>query len=521
MAAAVGLANIVLLPIEASALVHSLYLNADDASALVLPALDGHAPAGAIVNLGNHPWYEPWLFMRATAGLPRYRQLWELAPFFFALLGIASVVACVWRALGRSAAVLTGVALVSASDALRGVYFVPEARVALILHMGVFCGALLWAHERAATGRLSWRAAVVVGVPLVVFSGFGLTDQLVGIAALIPFVAAPLACWWRQRSREYGQLALFALASGALALLAGHVVTRTMEAHHVIHAPFPIRFVSATAIVAGVENAVTESLALGGGSFFGLAAGGASLFVLAIGLLVLAAFGSVLVVAWRWGAATLAREPIDAASSRREVFVAYWAFALVFVLVSFAFTSVSEVPGDNRYLLGALVAVAALLGLFLAVRPAGTAVVLGVCLFGLLIVRGHLSENMPPGGSAPDQQTAGAIERFVLANGATIGYTGYWQAAPVTWETRLRLKVFPIGPCTSPSPSGLCPFYNNQISSWYSPRADTRTFLITQAPGADPLAVTAPAKAFGTPVAHAALGPYSVWVYDHDLAADP
>lgn len=53
--ALVALANLVVLLAQASALVHSLYLNADNASALVLAALAGHAPAGAVVNLGNHP----------------------------------------------------------------------------------------------------------------------------------------------------------------------------------------------------------------------------------------------------------------------------------------------------------------------------------------------------------------------------------------------------------------------------------------------------------------------------------
>ena len=95
----VGLANLMVLLIQAPALVHGLVLNADNATTFVLPALAGHAPVGSIINLGDHPWYEPWWFMRATAGLPHFRALWEVEPFVSTWLGIAAVSACAWSVL--------------------------------------------------------------------------------------------------------------------------------------------------------------------------------------------------------------------------------------------------------------------------------------------------------------------------------------------------------------------------------------------------------------------------------------
>ena len=117
------------------------------------------------------------------------------------------------------------------------------------------------------------------------------------------------------------------------------------------------------------------------------------------------------------------------------------------------------------------------------------------------------------------------VRIFLEAEPATTDYGSYWHAAPVTWETHLRLKLYPIGPCGTAaglwqSPSGWCPVYNNQISSWYAPRSPIRTFLLTAARTSVPLAVTGPSAAFGHPLLPAELGPFTVYVYGHDIAED-
>ncbi len=193
----VGVANVVVLLAQAPALVRSLLLNADNASTFVLPALAGRAPAGSVVNLGNHPWYEPWWLMRATAGLPDYRQLWEAAPFVLALLGIAVAAACAWWALGRLAGLLCAVALLAASEPVRGIVDVPESHGLIVLHVAVLCIALLFVCGRAQRGRLTPVVLVLVGVPLVVFTGAGLTDELLLVSGLGPFVQ--IDSWYAPR----------------------------------------------------------------------------------------------------------------------------------------------------------------------------------------------------------------------------------------------------------------------------------------------------------------------------------
>ena len=519
--ALVGIANLAVLVAQAPTLVHHLYLNADHASALVLPALASHAPSGSIVNLGDHPWYEPWWFMRATVGLPGYRQLWEAAPFLFGLLGIAAVTACTWWALGRLAGLLCGVALTAASEPLRSVLYVPESHGLTILHAAVLCGVLLVVYRRALAG-LTTRELLLIGLPLVVFTGAGLTDQLLIVSGLCPFILAPLLCWLRLRSSIWRTVSLFALASGVLSVLLALLLTHVMQDRHVIHAPFPIDFVSSEAIIGHLQNLIAALLSIGGGAFFGAHVSGANLLTFIVGAAMLLALAAIVRVMWLWvvstGESPGAVAPAPQAGVR-ELFIVYWGLTLLFVVSAFALTSLSESALNGRYLVGAVVAVAALLGILATTPMARVTVILAVALVGMANLRAELAEGVPAFGPGPDQRLAGAIEHFAKANGASVGYGSYWDSAPVTWETNLQVKVYPIQECSTSV--GWCPFYNNKINTWYVPRSHTRTFLLTDTRPGIPSEIGAPPASFGRPLAGEALGDgLAIYVYNRDIAAD-
>ncbi len=520
LALLVGVVNVVVLFAQLSALVHILYLNADDASALVLAALASHAPAGSVVSLGNHPFYEPWWFMRATVGLPDYRQLWEGAPFLFAWLGIAAVTACAWWVLGRLAALMCAVVLLSASEAQRAVLYVPPSHVLIVLHIGVLCGALIFVYRRARGGRLSRPLLVLIGAVLALFTGAGLTDQMLLVSGLVPFMVAPLVCWLRLRSQASVTVAAFALLTGILAVAVELLVTHVMQDQHVVYAAYPIDFVASEALFSSLQNTVAALASLGGGSFFGVSASGANLLTFAAGALTFLALAAMLRALWRWAGPTgKSQEPLSPQAGMRELFVAYWGIVLVLGLAVFALTSLSNNPINYRYLLGPWVALAALLGILSTTLVARAVLLAAVAAFGLLNIHSELANGVGPLAVGPNQRMAGAISHFVTAHGASIGYTGYWDAAPVTWETRLRVKVYPIEACSTPT--GWCRFGSIEISSWYVPRADTPTFLITDTRPGIAFAVTTPPASFGVPVAHEALGEgLAVYVYSHDIAAD-
>ena len=177
--------------------------------------------------------------------------------------------------------------------------------------------------------------------------------------------------------------------------------------------------------------------------------------------------------------------------------------------------------GSEHYLLGAWIAVAALLGLLLSYRPAQLAILAGVAVFGLVTLRGHIADGVPTIANGPDRATSLAMSRFAASYGARIGYAEYWDASPVTWETHFAAEVFPIGPCpvTPHSPSGICAFGTGTISSWFIPRQDTRTFLITDSRKSIAGYVASPPSSLGRPVATAGFGTFTVSVYRYDIAA--
>ena len=519
--ALVGVTNLVVLVAQAPALIRSLYLNADNASALVLPALASHAPAGSVVNLGNHVWYEPWWFMRATVELPGYRRLWEAAPFVFVLLGIAVVSVCAWWALGRLAGLLCAVALVAVSETLRQILYIPESHGAIVLHVAVLCAALLAVYRTALEHRPRPAVLLLVGVPLVIFTGAGLTDQLLLVSGLAPFVLAPLLCWWRFRSVAWRTVSAFALVTGILSALAALLLTHIMQEQGVVHAPFPIDFVTSEAILVNLGNLLATVAGLGGGSFFGTSASGVNLLTFIAGALTLLAFAAILRTLWHWtrAAARSSEPPPSPQSGLRELFVAYWGLMLVLVLAVFALTSVSGATNNGRYLIGAWVATAALLGILATSPAARTALLLAVLLFGVLNVRSELASGVTPAGVGPNQRMAGTIEHFAIAHGASVGYSGYWDAAPVTWETSLRVKVRPVAPCNAPT--GLCAYFNNNISSWYTARPGIRSFLLTDTRPNIPGAIGGPPASLGPALIHTDLGEgYSIYVYNHDIAGN-
>lgn len=567
--AVVGAANLIVLVVQGPALVRGLYANADNASALVLPALVGRAGKGAVVNLGNHPWYEPWWFMRATAGLAHYRTIWEAAPFAFALLGVLLVSVCAWYALGALAGLLCGVALVAASETLRGILYVPESHGAILLHVGALGGGLLVVHRAAlrARGEPAWAArqqasaagtpgaararsgrrraatvAAAVGVPLAAFTAAGATDQLLLVSGVAPFVLAPLLCWWRSRSKAWLTVSAFAIAVGAVSVLGGALITKAMEEHGVVHAPFPVDFVTGEALVADLGNVVATVAGLGGGDFFGATASGANLLTALAGVLTLTAFAAVIRTLWAWrGAAAVAQRgggrtapsgssatlgepsapagPAAKNTGIKQLFVAYWGLTLAVVLIAFALTSFASNASNGRYLIAGWAAVASLLGVLAVTRRARYVLVAGVALFGLLNVRAELVNGVTPAGPGPSQRMAGMIEHFALAHGASIGYSGYWEAAPVTWETDLRVTLRPVVACQAPT--GMCQFYANNISTWYAAKPGIRTFLVTNTTPNVPGELTAPPPSLGRPLAAAALGEgLTEYVYGHDIAAD-
>ena len=94
----------------------------------------------------------------------------------------------------------------------------------------------------------------------------------------------------------------------------------------------------------------------------------------------------------------------------------------------------------------------------------------------------------------------------------TVGYADYWDAAPIIWSTHFHLRAYPVQDCAP----NLCWSSLHMITSWYAPRPDKRTFLLTNS--AEPIPA-APMPNLGKASAVHQIGTITMYVYAYDIAS--
>ena len=509
----------------------STNLDADAASGPVIGELFGAAPAHANVVLGEFGWYATLLFDLGTKWLPAHRQVWEAAPYAMALAGAALAAYAVWEVAGRWAALLTAVVLICASP----------ATVHLLLsttqHAPVwFCLALLGAFvvllERRA-GALRWP----VLVPLVLVAGtiVGVnagSDALVTVGAVVPFAVAlgvsALLAPGRQSKR--------ALCAGIGTLVTVGITWALTAVVMSALSVAPEPGLHPTRVVLGAKTGTNfrlwwKSIAvLGNGDFFhrSLTVGTALEFV--CGVISIAAVVSLPWLGWRaLRRRTVAATPPEASgaasatdpvASARTAFYAFWCSSAILLTLAFLLSAAPVDIGADRYLVGLLYAAAAVVPAAVAGHVRAEAlVVAATCVFALggivSLADGATSHGRafhpPPVGTGEAQRIAQIAARHHLS----VGYAGYWEAAPVTWATAFRVHVYPVSVCNVGA--NLCRFDLHFISSWYEPRRHTRSFLLVDDRTSQ--SVTRPTPDLGRPAAVYRLGAITMYAYDYDLAA--
>jgi hypothetical protein len=342
-----------------------------------------------------------------------------------------------------------------------------------------------------------------------------MSDGLAALVGLLPFGLAPVLVAVVFRSSHAWRIAraglvveLVAVATWAIALrVAGTLgfVTVAPERHF------------ATTAELGKNAALlwNSVFALAGGQPFGQLVSTQSLIQAALGLLTLVALTLVLVAVWL----RPNDRQIGNGSIAHTLYRGYWSVAVGIVTLAFVF---SDVPIDNsssRYLVLLVYAVAAAMPLIAQRGRVISAVLLvAASTYGFVNV-GTLGRAIDSGvlRSGDLQPTVAYLE----STGVTIGYASYWQANSLTWISNGRIHSYGVlegEACGSNDPGALCPHNFNSISSWYQPRPTTRSFVI-QDSGA--IYVTSPpSDSLGTPLAVHRMGQLTVYLYDHDVAAD-
>jgi hypothetical protein len=201
------------------------------------------------------------------------------------------------------------------------------------------------------------------------------------------------------------------------------------------------------------------------------------------------------------------------AAPARASWCVFWGSCAVLLSGAFIFSTNPQDLMSDRYLVGVLYAVAALIPLATAGAVLRRALITGGTSFFALTGIVTLVRGQELIGTSAASRQYSEIARIAAANHLHLGYAQYWDAAPLTWATHMRLRVYPVLDC--PGRPALCFYYLHVITSWYKPRRDVRSFLISDSakpPAADPV------PNLGRANATYHVGTMTMYVYDYDLA---
>jgi hypothetical protein len=510
-----GVLYLVLLAARFRGVIATSSLDADTVSAPVIGELFGSAGAHATVVLGTFGWYSTLLFELATKSLPFHREVWEVTPYAMALAGAALTAWSVWQIAGRWAAGLTAVILICAAPQTLHLLLSTTQHGPDWFCCALLAASLVLLQRRASTLRpmLLVSLAVVVGIIVGVNAA---SDVLVTIAGLIPFVLAVLATHLRAPSPGSDRVLRVTLLMLAVVGLTWWITDAAMSASSI--GPQPgldtTKLASLDHIASNFRLWWQSIATLGNGDYFGRDPSFSFGLAVACAALSIAAVALLPRLGWSELRHRAAPEGFPGAPDR-VAFVVFWCSSAILLSAAFLLSALPLDVQADRYLVGLVYAVAAMIPVLAVGRPlTEAAAVVGTCVFALSgitsLVRDVYTRNPY---RFPSTGLARQVASVAAAHHLKYGYAGYWDAAAITWATHLRAQVFPVSVCAQNA--HLCRFDLHFISSWYTPRPGIRSFLLIDP--TQPL-VPAPTPDLGPPAAVYHVGRITMYVYPYDLA---
>ncbi|HEX4114963.1 MAG TPA: hypothetical protein VHY18_03720 [Solirubrobacteraceae bacterium] len=490
----------------------AINISGDSASALMIGQLFGHGS----VTLGNMAWYSVLLFEVSTRWLPAHRQIWEAAPWAM-ILGAAGLIGwATGRLASRWAGAMSAVLVICAGPGAL-IWLLP-----LNAHGETwFSLALLAAWLVALSTCDIGRGKAVAGIVVVglVCGANGISDDTLIICGWLPFVlVGGLVAAYEPRDRR--NLILTRMAGTAFVCLLAAVALRLLMDGLNVHreAVDVTSFIGEGSLGTTFRWLIQGTAMLGDGSFYGKQLGLTSGLELVCAAMTLVGFCAVLRMAWTsafWRAPPAGATPRTASGWR--VYIAFWGSSALLVALSYLVNSQTE-PGNlafNRYLVGGIYAIAAVLPLLAARGPAWRGLVFaGVLVFALTGVMTRAQRtllNPQEMVTSPTDVIANQVLSQAKRLHLKTGYAGYWDAAPITVAAQFGVDVYPVFTCGTT----ICPNHEHVISTWYTPRPE-RSFLIV-----DPLEafVQSAPVGLGKPSAVIPLTVVTMYVYPYDIAS--
>ena len=511
-----GFAYLLVIATKFNELVSVTYLNADAASAPVIGELYGGSPAHRQVFLGQMAWFSTLIFELATRWLPLHRQLWEATPYAMALASVALMSWGAWRVAGRWAAMITGVLLLCAGPHTLMLLFSLNDHSTTWFSLALLAGLLVLLEAPPAWLK-TWLTALIVFVVGAVVGANAASDLLLLAAGIAPVLLAAAGAWFLRPGRASANAWWWMLGTVALAGVCDASTRLLMRHENVLTPPGLVhnQLASAEAIGGNFKLWWQSVMVLGNGNFFGQVLGFTSALQLTCALLSIVVVAAlVLRIAWREISEALARlrERRGHADAARVAWCIFWGSSAVLLSVSFVFSSNPMDINSSRYLVGLVYAGAALVPLMAVHRPLRAAITAGTAIFALTgLVSLVENQATASAGGTSSYRLYGQVARIAARERLDVGYADYWDAAPLTWSTHFRVKVYPVQDC----PPNLCWSYLHMITSWYTPRPGRGTFLISDP--AKPVPAS-PMATLGSPSAVYHIGVLTMYVYPYDIA---
>jgi hypothetical protein len=505
----------------------SIWLSSDSEIDGVLAHLSIHAPAGTLMTTGDYPHYETMAFTLLTRSWPFYREIWMLAPLFFAGVGLAAVLWSTMRSFGRWPAAIVGAALVcfggggvatQLTGGLASVLAI-DAHANSLITAAVVGAALVWVVPRIAT--LPTRRLVMAAVAIAIVGGLPLAgDSLYlawGVAPLV--VVTGLAAW---RGPEDGARRVVAFGVGTLgatvltsvgfaALMRGEGIRGFAPSYHQF-----MTFTNPSGLIRNIGTLLRALPSLSAGDFYGRTVTTRSeLAILSAALL----FAALTAVVWSVRRRVANALPRAAGGGdvvgERFVHTTFWITVLGVGLVVFLVGSPNPFTTDGRYLLGPYVAIAALVPLMLE-RGLGWKLIVTACV-SVFVFSALYQFSGGIKQIAKGYETAGiarAVAAFAKHENVAVGYAYYWNSIDLTWESDFKVNVYPIQRCAHIHRL-LCTFSEISMSNWDEPHGNVNSMLVL-----NPKArmVRKREIALGPPIASERIGNLKVYVYPYDIA---
>jgi len=505
-----ALVYLILLAAQLGPLIGQTYSNADAASAPVIGQLFGAAHPQQ-VGLGQLPWYSTLIYELATRWLPLHRQLWEATPYALLLAAVLLIGWSVWQVAGRWAAGIAATLLICASPKTLGWLSSLNDHSPTWFTLALLGAFLVFVEQRADRVALGWTAALTVAVGVIAGMNAA-SDDLLYVAGLAAVLLAALFSWYAAPSARTRRAALATVALVATAAISAAITVSRMRAAGVISAQ-SVHFASPEQIVHSFDLWWQSICVLGNGDFFSrtftftalLAAACAALSASAVLYVILAARKHVLTVR-----SSPSRE---AEGLLITPHLTYWGCSAALLSAAYLLSSSPLDLESSRYLVGLVYAAAAIVPLLGRRGTVARAlVVTGTVVFSLAGVIGVAQRTATANPTHfPTGRIAAEVEHIARRLHLDRGYAGYWDAAPITWESDFRVHVYPLFNCAS---NRLCPAPLHFISTWYAPKPGA-SFLL--ADPTQPFVPTAPAY-LGKPSAAFPIGQVTMLVYPYDIA---